>query len=658
MKLPRCTLLGLFAAALAAAHAVERLPLADFTREPDTSQARLAPDGKHLAFLREYNGTTMLHVADLEANKITRLDISEGVLVMTGQKEVAAYRWVSDTRLVLTTVVGDSLFGLIAVNHDSTKPRGISGYELDKLSARGQTIPTEIVHVFNDKEQNILMLDRPHNPNRPEIIQVDTLDGLSRTVVKNPGEVAHWGIDFNGVARFGILSHGEQSGAIYRATEKDEWKTILPLKERNGQLRLAGFDGATNRILVTMLNKEKRWTIFPLDPATGEIGEPLLSDPEYDVVPDRTISTASGVSLANTVFSRRKQALVGIRYYTEAPRVKWFDKEFATCQLAVDKALPDMVNLLVDESQDGKRQLWFGFSDRHPGAYHLLDLEKKSFKPLAPSRGWIKPAQMAPMLGVKYAARDGLVIHGYLTVPAGHEAKNLPLVVMPHGGPWARDTWGYDPLVQLIANRGYAVLQMNYRGSVGYGDELLKSAKQQIGKQIQDDIEDGTRWAIAAGVADPKRIAIYGISYGGYSALFALGHNPDLYRCGISYAGVTDWPAIYNTSDVADYKEAKQHWKEQIGDPTKDMDTLRAISPVNFADKITAPVLIIQGKRDVRVPPDQAKRMIAALEKAGRKPESLFIADIGHTYGREKERLQSFKAIVDFLEKNLGPGVP
>jgi dipeptidyl aminopeptidase/acylaminoacyl peptidase len=319
--------------------------------------------------------------------------------------------------------------------------------------------------------------------------------------------------------------------------------------------------------------------------------------------------------------------------------------------------MPDTVNMLVGMSDDEKRLLWYSFSDQNPGEYSLLDLERRKLSLLATRMPWVKPAQMTPMLMVKYAARDGLVIHGYLTVPVGHERKSLPLVLLVHGGPWARDVWGYDPLVQLLANRGYAVLQMNYRGSIGYGEELYRKARRQIGREIQDDIEDAARWAIAAGVADPKRIAIMGASYGGYSTLFGLGRTPELYRCGISIAGVTDWPAFYEDSDIAEYKASKRYWREQLGDPVKDHYDLKSISPVNFADKITAPVLIIQGKEDQRVPQDQAKRMVAALTKAGRKPESLFIAKLGHTFGDEKQRTEIYKAVTAFLEKNLGPGV-
>ena len=647
---------------LPGAVAIERLPVEEFAREPETTGARLAPDGEHYAFLRDDRGKTKLHVADIANKGITRLQLDTAQLLENAPKEVAAFEWVNADRLLVTTTVWDGFYGVMATNRDGGRTVPISGYEDEKVNLQGgRLFAREVIFKFYDKPGHILMLDRHEggagSRHRPDVLRMDTSSGLPLTVVKNPGEVAYWGVDGSGVTRLGILTHGDLSGAIYRPDEKAEWKTILPLQNRRGHMRVVGFDAAQGRILVARLNPEQRWAVYPLDPDTGAIGEALLSDPEYDIVPDRGIAGAAGIQLASTFFSRRKQTLAGVRYYTESLRVKWFDPEYAALQMAVDRALPDTSNLLVDESLDGQRLLWFGFSDRNPGAYYLFDREKRSFRQLAARMSWIKPAQMAPMLAVKYQARDGLTVHGYLTVPVGHEPKGLPLVVMPHGGPWARDVWGFSPLVQLLANRGYAVLQMNYRGSPGYGEELFRSARRQIGGQIQDDIEDGTRWAIAAGVADPKRIAILGGSYGGYSALFALGKNPGLYRCGVSFAGVTDWLAIYDDTNVATYKESKRHWIEQIGDPGEDMERLRAISPVNFADQITAPVLIIQGRQDKRVPPDQARRMITALEKAGRKPETLLLAGVAHNFGAEPKRREIFTAMVDFLERHLGPGV-
>jgi len=660
MKLPRLMLVGLFVSA--SAHAVERLPVDYFTREPATNRAQLSPDGKRLAFLREYNGRTALHIVGIDDKKFSRLDIGEALLANDAPKAVGSFSWAGDERLVIVTTVWDMFYGVIASNWDGAQTVALSGYEDNRIAiSSGKLLAREVIHAFGDKDQAILMLDRHEDgggsPNRPDILRVDTLSGRISNEVRNPGEVARWGLDFAGVARLGVLTHGQQSGAIYRESATAPWRTILPLENRSGGLRPLGFDAAGQRMLVAALNPENRWAVFPLDPATGTLGSPLLSDPVYDIVPEG-LAEAAGVGLVSTIFSRKKEALAGIRYFMEAPRVKWFDRDFAGYQLSVDRALPDTVNMLVGMSRDEKRLLWYAFSDQNPGEYFLLDVEQHKLNLLATRMPWVKPAQMAPMLSVKYTARDGLLIHGYLTVPAGHQPKDLPLVVLVHGGPWVRDTWGFDPLVQLLANRGYAVLQMNYRGSTGYGEELYRKARRQIGREIQDDVEDATRWAIAAGVADPKRIAIMGGSYGGYSALFGLGRTPELYRCGISFAGVTDWPAIYANSDVAESKSAKRYWREQIGDPIKDEYDLRSISPVNFADKITAPVLIIQGKEDQRVPQDQARRMIAALEKAGRKPESLFIPKLSHTFGNEKQRTEILKAMVAFLEKNLGPGVP
>ena len=649
-------------AVIGRAPAVERLPIEDFAREPSTNRAELSPDGKRLAFLRNYGNRPMLHVAEIDDNKLSRLDVGEAELANDARKEVSDFTWISDQRLAVTTSVWDMFYGVMATNWNGGQTVPISGYEDNQITLNATKLfAREVIHSFEDADKTILMLDRheggPGSPNRPDILRVNTLNGHFHVEVKNPGEVSRWGLDFDGVARLGILSHGEQSGVIYRENADAPWRTILPLHNRAGGMRPLGFDRASGKVLVAALTPEKRWTVFPLDPVTGALGEPLLSDPEYDIVPER-LGAVAGVGLVRLIFSRTKQSLAGIRYFQEAPHVKWFDKEYAGYQMAIDRAMPDTVNMLAGSSRDEKRLLWLSFSDQNPGTYMLMDVATHKVKLLGGRMNWIKPEQMAPMLLVKYQARDGLLIHGYLTVPVGHQPKGLPLVVMPHGGPWVRDVWGFEPLVQLLANRGYAVLQMNYRGSPGYGEELFRKARRQIGREIQGDIEDATRWAIAAGVADPKHIAIMGGSYGGYSTLFALGKNPELYRCGISFAGVTDWPAIFDSRrGDPDYKQANMHWRREIGDPDRDREMLESISPVNFADKIVAPVLIVQGKDDRIVPQDQARRMIAALDKTGRKPESLLLSNLGHNYGNEKQRTEIFKAVDKFLETNLGPGV-
>ncbi|MES1194387.1 MAG: alpha/beta fold hydrolase, partial [Opitutus sp.] len=262
----------------------------------------------------------------------------------------------------------------------------------------------------------------------------------------------------------------------------------------------------------------------------------------------------------------KSRDLLGVRYVTEGPNQYWFDPALVGLQRTIDGLHPDLTNLIVSMDRSEQRMLVLSYSDREPGFYSLVDLASKKVSPLGQRMPWIKPEQLAPMFPIKCQARDGLPLHGYLTLPPGAGQKNLPLVMLVHGGPWVRDVWGFDPIVQFLANRGYAVLQINYRGSIGYGVDFAAQGKGQVGGAIQDDITDAVRWAIGAGFADPKRIAIMGASYGGYSTLFALAKTPELYRCGIDIAGVTDWPDLLEEHNKdGEYKIAYAYWEKRMG---------------------------------------------------------------------------------------------
>ena len=493
----------------------------------------------------------------------------------------------------------------------------------------------------------------------PDVVKIDTLNGVVNREVKNPGDVVGWGVDHAGQVRIGLVSKGGlKFGLIYRRNGESPWQPLEPPKDLHDP-EVLGFDSTNDNLYVAALSPEKRTAIYLLTLGTGPTAKLVLSDPDYDIFPETYIPSVDGVPMNSVVFSGKEQALLGVWYLRDAPRVRWYDSKFVAYQHAIDRTLPNTINLYVNKSRDDGRILFLAFSDRNPGTYYLLDAAQHTIKPVAPRMPQIHPDQMAAMLSIHYAARDGLVIHGYLTLPVGYPAKHLPLIVMPHGGPWIRDVWGFDPLGQFLANRGYAVLQMDYRGSTGYGADFYDKGRREVGLAIQNDIEDGTQWAIAAGLADPQRVAILGGSYGGYSALFALGRSPGLYRCGVSLAGVTDWFSIYKNLDDPEYEFARRYWEREIGDPRTDEAFLKSISPVNFAAGITAPVLIIQGRDDRTVPPKQARTMIAALEDAGHKPESMFLLGQGHNLlSNEKSRREIFQTIESFLERNLGPGVP
>ncbi len=639
-------------------HAVERLPIEDFAREPEMSRAKLSPGGNYVAFRSSHQNKMTVHVYDLVDAKHRVFNSASASFANDALQEVEDFTWVSDRRLLFSTTVWGIHYGVFAAELGGKYRRGLSGHESpgsdrehppttflrDVLAARFQ--PEPVVLMINRYE------DAYGRTQHPDVVKLDTETGAMSVVAKNPGNVVAWAADNRGIVRAGFTAEGNLSGMIYRETEKVPWRMVLPLENRFSGWRSLGYDSVADKFLVTSLDQNGRWAVYHVDPAKNQLGEPLLSDPNYDIVPAGPLLQVDGIPLSGPIFDA-DQKLIGFRYFTDTARVAWFDQEFAGYQRRIDRTLPKTTNVLVDVSRNGKRLLWFSYSDQDPGSYFLFNLESKTRTILDSRMSWINPEQMASMRPISYPARDGAIIHGYLTVPVGREAKNLPLIVLPHSAPWVRDVQEFDPLVQLLANRGFAILQMKYRRLSDEGEK----AQRDIGKKIQNDIEDATRWAIASGAADPKRIAIVGAGYGGYSALFSLGTTPDLYRCGISIAGVTDRLSTFTPRQESRDKQGKEAVREQSAARKKDAERGREASLGNFAAKITSPVLFIHGKEDRVVPLQQAERMIAALEKNGRKPESLFLSKVGHSYGDEKARTLLFKRIVAFLETHLGPGV-
>lgn len=640
--------------------AADPVPVEKFVEGSVLSRARLSPDGKHLAFIQEIDGKSWLKILEIGTKTVARIDPGRSLSGMS--KEVPSFNWVSDRRISFITTIWDGYYftGVSAVDCDGENWKAYTGPDAD-INNHNPLLATQVIHSFEDSDQSVLMLDRGSNEGKDrifqDVIKVSTLTGYYTTVVENPGDVVGWVVDRQGVVRLGVTRHGMRFGAIYRESEKDPWRKLPLFAEKLGRVSPLGFDYDGRRLVVATTSAQKRRAVHFYDPAEGKLGELIAGHDDYDIVPERGAPSVDGVSLATAIGSELAGTVVGVRFMTEGPRVQWFDPSLSALQSAIDKALPQTVNLITSRSRDELRFLILAFSDRDPGKYYLLDLqgEKLNMHLLGPRIPDFPVEKMAPMFPVKYPARDGEEIHGYLTMPLGGKKKGLPLIVMPHGGPNVRDIWGYSAMVQFLANRGYAVLQMNYRGSPGYGTEFYEKGKREIGRGIQTDIEDGTRWAIAQGFADPARIAIVGGSYGGYSALYALAHSPELYRCGVSFAGVTDWAEIRKEQKGEEYKFAFLHFKEWIGDPKNDAEFLASISPVNFAEKIKAPVFIVQGKDDRIVPPKQARKMVAALEKTGNRPQPLYFSAEGHGLKKEKNRIKYYQQMEAFLAKNLAP---
>jgi dipeptidyl aminopeptidase/acylaminoacyl peptidase len=379
-----------------------------------------------------------------------------------------------------------------------------------------------------------------------------------------------------------------------------------------------------------------RAAIALFDPSTGEEVKELFSDPVYD---------AGGVRL-----SRVDHHLLGFTCERDKPTVVWTDQRMQILQTLIDREFPATKNDFTSRSDDLQWMIVFAHSDRDPGTYYMLNTTKPTLEQLVVTMPWIKPAKMAEMRPITYQARDGLTIHGYLSLPAGSDGKNLPLIVNPHGGPWVRDEWGFNPEIQFFASRGYAVLQMNFRGSTGYGSGFEAAGFGQWGLSMQDDITDGVKWAIAQGIADPKHIAIYGASYGGYAAMAGLAFTPELYCCGINYVGVTDIKLLLKT--------LPKSWNREIveamtGNSKRDGKQLEATSPMDHPERIRVPVLFAYGRLDDRVDLKHGTEMAGDLRARGIPVTLIVRQDEGHGFRHWDNKIELYKAMEEFLGKYL-----
>ena len=340
-------------------------------------------------------------------------------------------------------------------------------------------------------------------------------------------------------------------------------------------------------------------------------------------------------------------------YFTDKRKYHFFDQERKTLQEELEQRFPGYEVVIADRSKDENKLIIVTYSDKVLEAYYFYDLITGEFKKIVEISPWLDEEFMADMQPIQYTSRDGLIIHGYLTLPRELPSRDLPVVINPHGGPWARDYWGYNPEVQFLANRGYAVLQMNFRGSTGYGRKFWELGFKEWGRKMQDDITDGVNWLTEKGIADPDRIGIYGGSYGGYAALAGLTFTPDLYACGVDYVGVSNILSWFEA--IPPYWEPlRDMFYEMVGDPEKEQELLKAASPLFHVDNIKVPLFIAQGANDPRVPKAESDQMVEALKVRGIEVPYMVKENEGHGFANEENRFDFYRAMEKFLGKYLG----
>ena len=650
-----------FALPAARAQAQAPVPIDAFFSNPQLQDAALSPSGRYLAAISGAPGRRdALVVVDLQDSKPRLVAGYQDV-------DILAFQWVNDERLLFNvrdkqTAPGGQFLasGLYAVNRDGSAMRQLANRRSPQETMEtGSRINRRIL------PWNTFMLDQPGAQDSSwvyvaspdyndlgevrtvKLLQLDTLTGQTRSV-RSPGNVDSWLLDNAGEPRLAIQNAGATTTIHYRDPAGDAWRQIAQFATYAGSqdaFTPIGFGGDGTLFVLAHAGKDTA-SLHTFDFAAGKV------DPEPVVV-------TRGYDFTGGLVSRRGQVL-GVAIETDAQSNVWFDKDMQAVQQAIDKQLPSTVNTLsVPAQADAQWLLVQSYSDTRPLYFRAYNRKTGALLPIGGSREGIDPARMGRQEPVRYKARDGREIPALLTLPAGGAKKNLPLVMLVHGGPYVRGNhWGWNPETQFLASRGYAVLEPDYRGSTGYGQSHYRAGWRQWGLAMQDDIADGARWAVAQGYADPRRICIAGGSYGGYAALMGLVKDPDLYQCAINSFGVTDINLLYDghwsfKSDLQD--DYRIHGMPLlVGDQVKDAVQLKATSPIEQAARITRPLLLAYGDADRRVPIYHGSMFRDAVAGHNKGVEWVAYPEEGHGWSRPATRVDFWGRVEKFLDKHIG----
>ena len=621
-------------------------PLEQYFRSPAIALASLSPNGRYLASTAMLGGAVQLTVVDLETREAKKV-------AGYGELDIWQVRWIGDERLVYNVIERSSDHnashsGLFAVDRDGGRARELAPMPAE-LQRRVRSsfndvaavpVAYEMVQPLHDGSSGIIALGYFLNGDVVPF-KIDTVSERRKPIgFELPGR-AH-GFVFDAQDRLRVVTaftaaDGARSAVWYRGYRDDEaqpWRKLAEHASLGPPFNVIGLDPDG---LLVAASVNGRDGVFRYDLANNKVGQLIAASSEVDV--------NDGL-----VFDPATHKLIGVRMRTEPPRTQWLDSAYLALQAGLDKGAPGMVNHIEPASADAAR-LVLSYSSTDPGRYLRYDPVRKKIEPLLARMPWIDSAHMAPQLVFDYQARDGLPIPSYLTLPKGRAVKALPLVVLVHGGPMARDEWGFTPQVQFLASRGYAVLQPQFRGSAGFGDVHLRKGFRQWGLAMQDDISDGVANLVKQGVVDPARVCIMGASYGGYAAAMGLVKDPAQYRCGIDLLGVTDIGYLFTMGRWEGNKVVAYHSKIAIGDPDTMRDQFVATSPAHQAASIRAPLFMAYGEHDTRVPLLHGEDLRDALKRNGKVYEWMSFKDEEHGFTIEANRFKLYRAIDAFLEK-------
>ena len=599
------------------------IPLEDFFKNPEKVSFRISPDGEYLAFMQPWESRMNIFVQKIGEEKVTQVTFAK-------ERSIQGYFWKNNSRLVfLQDKGGNENFHLFAVDRD-----GKNQVELTP----GDEVLAQIIDDLEDNEKEMIVATNQRNPQFFDVYRINIESGKMDMVAENPGNITGWLTDNQGKIRIATTTDGINTGVLYRNSESEPFTELISTNFKESFSPLF-FDFDDKNVYVSSNVGRDKAAIALYDPVGKKEVKFIYEHQEVDV--------------SSLLRSKKRKLITGVAYTTDKTHYHFFDSQRKSLQEKLESRFKGYEVSLAGMNKNEDKMLVYVGSDRNLGSYYFYNQTTGDLKKLADISPWLNEKDMAEMRPVKYISRDGKAINGYLTLPVGVPAKNLPVVINPHGGPWARDEWGFNPEVQFLANRGYAVLQMNFRGSTGYGRDFWESSFKQWGQTMQDDITDGVNWLIEQGIADPKRVAIYGASYGGYASLAGITLTPDLYACAVDYVGVSNLFTFMSTIPPY-WKPYLDMMYEMVGDPEKDKEMMTQASPVFHVDKIKCPLFIAQGANDPRVAKAESDQMVEALKKRGIDVPYMVKDNEGHGFSNEENRMDFYREMEKFFAKYLG----
>ncbi len=599
------------------------IPLEDFFKNPEKSSFNLSPDGKYISYMAPYESRMNIFVQKVGSQKALRITSET-------DRDIAGYFWANNSRILfLKDNGGDENFALYGVDINGKNARCLTCFE---------GVRTQIIDDLEDQPDFVIVGLNKRNPMVFDPYRLNIKTGEMVMLAENPGNIQGWMTDHEGKLRVATaIVDGVNSQLLYRDNENEEFRPLITTNFKE-TLSPEFFTFDNKKLYATSNIGRDKSVAVVYDPATLSETEVLFENPDYDL---------SGLS-----YSRKRKVLTAASYVSWKRERHFFDKQTKDIFENLEKLLPGYEISISSSDKAEEKYIVRTYSDKSLGAYYFYDLKKNHLTKIQEVSPWIDEKQMADIKPIQYRARDGKVIHGYLTLPKGVEPKNLPVVINPHGGPWARDNWGFNPEVQFLANRGFAVLQMNFRGSTGYGREFLESSFKQWGLNMQNDITDGVYWLIEQGIADKNRIAIYGASYGGYATLQGIVVTPTLYAAAVDYVGVSNLFTFMQTIPPY-WKPMLDMMYEMVGNPEKDKIQFEATSPALNAHRIMTPLFVAQGAKDPRVNIAESGQIVEAMKKRGVEVEYMVKENEGHGFHNEENRFDFYRAMEKFLNTHL-----